>query len=101
VPALQPLDTTNTTTLFSLHLITYPTFQLKMETVNNLASQASKLIWGEQNTTQENQNETAGKEPISGEQGKGTVNDPYDQGNSGKKAAITCSSQSCLLGYYA
>lgn len=53
-----------------------------METIQNVANTASKMIFGEQNTTQSN--ETTGQEPISGQQGKGTVDEPYDQGNSGK-----------------
>jgi len=50
-----------------------------METISNVAAAASKAIWGEQTATQ--QNETAGQEPISGQQGKGTANEPFDQGN--------------------
>jgi len=50
-----------------------------METISNIASNAtttvSTLIYGEQN------NETAGKEPVSGHQGQGTATDPYDHGN--------------------
>ena len=53
-----------------------------METISNVVSTASKVIWGEQNTT--TANETAGTEPASGLQGKGTVDEPYDQGNSSK-----------------
>lgn len=53
-----------------------------METISNAAataaSTASKLLWGEQGTQS---NDTAGQEPISGQKGKGTVDDPYDQGN--------------------
>jgi len=61
-----------------------------METITNLASNAagaaSKLIYGDQTKADEavdqtKNNETAGKEPISGEQGQGTVTQPYDQGN--------------------
>lgn len=58
-----------------------------METITNIASTvtttASKAIWGEPNTTQNatQGNETAGKEPVSGELGKGTAAEPYDQGN--------------------
>ncbi len=52
-----------------------------METIGNIASTAtttvSNLIYGEQTQN----TETGGKEPVSGEQGKGTVSDPYDQGN--------------------
>lgn len=64
-----------------------------METITNLASNAastaSKLIYGDQTKTDETvdqtkNNETAGKEPISGEQGAGTATQPFDQGNAGK-----------------
>lgn len=55
-----------------------------METISNVVSSVSgtvtKAIYGEQPTTS---NETAGSEPVSGLQGKGTATDPYDQGNSG------------------
>jgi len=50
-----------------------------METLSNISSAASKAIWGESgNTSTTNQ---TGTEPIAGEQGKGTVNDPFDHGN--------------------
>ncbi|KAF2126775.1 hypothetical protein P153DRAFT_368823 [Dothidotthia symphoricarpi CBS 119687] len=60
-----------------------------METITNLASTAantaSKLIYGDTTTaaadTTTKNNETGGMEPISGEQGKGTVTEPFDQGN--------------------
>jgi len=61
-----------------------------METITNLASNAastaSKLIYGDQTKTDETvdqtkNNETAGKEPVSGEQGMGTATHPFDQGN--------------------
>jgi hypothetical protein len=63
-----------------------------METITNAASAVtstvSGLIYGqpakEGETTTAN-NETGGKEPLSGEQGKGTVNEPFDQGNSGAR----------------
>jgi hypothetical protein len=52
-----------------------------METITNIASTAtttvSNLIYGKEN-------ETSGKEPVSGQTGKGTVDEPYDQGNSGE-----------------
>ena len=58
-----------------------------METISNIASTAtstvSNLIYGNQDTTSKT-NETAGKEPVSGQTGKGTVDEPYDQGNSGE-----------------
>lgn len=46
--------------------------------VNTVSATATKAIWGEQQN-----NETAGNEPASGVQGKGTAIDPYDGGNSG------------------
>ncbi|KAF1836299.1 hypothetical protein BDW02DRAFT_245456 [Decorospora gaudefroyi] len=61
-----------------------------METINNLANTAattaSKLIYGDQAKSddavdQTKNNETAGKEPISGVEGSGTAAQPYDQGN--------------------
>jgi hypothetical protein len=54
-----------------------------METITNAASTVtstvSSLIYGQP----AKENETGGKEPVSGEQGKGTINEPFDQGNSG------------------
>jgi hypothetical protein len=66
-----------------------------METITNLANTAvgtaSKLIYGDQtqNKTEEavdttKNNETAGKEPVSGVEGKGTATQPFDQGNARK-----------------
>ncbi|KAH7092046.1 hypothetical protein FB567DRAFT_516371 [Paraphoma chrysanthemicola] len=62
-----------------------------METITNAASAAattvSSLIYGqpakntETTSTITDNNETAGKEPVSGEQGKGTVTEPFDKGN--------------------
>ncbi|KAJ4993233.1 hypothetical protein SVAN01_01208 [Stagonosporopsis vannaccii] len=56
-----------------------------METISNIASTAtstvSNLIYGNQDPATKT-NETAGKEPVSGQIGKGTVDEPYDQGNS-------------------
>ncbi|OCL04283.1 hypothetical protein AOQ84DRAFT_391649 [Glonium stellatum] len=49
-----------------------------METVNNLANSASKMIFGDKTA---NSTTESGQEPISGEQGKGTVQEPYDRGN--------------------
>ena len=58
-----------------------------METISNIASTAtstvSNLIYGNQDAATKT-NETAGKEPVSGQTGKGTVDEPYDQGNSGE-----------------
>jgi len=58
-----------------------------METISNIASTAtstvSNLIYGNQDAATKT-NETAGKEPVSGQTGKGTIDEPYDQGNSGK-----------------
>jgi hypothetical protein len=65
-----------------------------METITNAASAAattvSSLIYGQpakDSTTAGN--ETAGKEPLSGEQGKGTVNEPFDKGNAENPADTT------------
>jgi len=62
-----------------------------MESVSNIASAASRAIFGEQgqqetsqnyNTTQTtNANETRGVEPISGERGDVSRGEPYDKGN--------------------
>lgn len=56
-----------------------------METITNAASTVtstvSSLIYGQP----AKENETGGKEPLSGEQGKGTVSEPFDQGNSGTR----------------
>lgn len=58
-----------------------------METISNIASTAtstvSNLIYGNQDTATKT-NETVGKEPVSGQTGKGTIDEPYDQGNSGE-----------------
>jgi hypothetical protein len=66
-----------------------------METITNLASTAattaSKLIYGDNTTATTTQNETAGKEPISGEQGKGTATEPFDKGNEEDATAATTS----------
>lgn len=49
-----------------------------MDTVHRYVSAASTALWGE-NT--ESQNVAHGDEPMSGVQGKGVANDPYDAGN--------------------
>lgn len=65
-----------------------------METVSNVVNAASKAIWGEQNTAQNETvgNETAGNEPVSGLQGKGTATEPFDQGNAENPADPTTKS---------
>ncbi|KAF1359659.1 hypothetical protein EJ07DRAFT_178112 [Lizonia empirigonia] len=54
-----------------------------METISNIVSTAtstvSNVIYGQPETKT---NETGGKEPVSGQMGKGTIDEPYDQGNS-------------------
>jgi len=52
-----------------------------METINNLATTASKAIWGDKET----ETSQTGPEPVAGEQGKGTTTDPYDHGNAEEK----------------
>lgn len=58
-----------------------------METIGNIASTAtatvSNLIYGDQTKN----NETGGKEPISGEEGKGTATEPFDKGNAGESSS--------------
>lgn len=51
-----------------------------METLSNVASNASKMIWGD-NTNTANTAVQSGTEPLSGETGRGTATDPYDAGN--------------------
>lgn len=69
-----------------------------MEAINNLASAASKAVWGDSNT-KENENpnatgetapttttinnETQGQEPLSGKQGDVSKGEPFDAGNIG------------------
>jgi hypothetical protein len=43
-----------------------------METVNNIASTATKMIWGDSK---------AGEEPVNGQTGAGTASEPFDKGN--------------------
>ncbi|CAI7651841.1 unnamed protein product [Penicillium pancosmium] len=50
-----------------------------METVTKAVHAASTAIWGDSNNNQSTQ--PHGEEPISGVQGKGAANDPYDAGN--------------------
>lgn len=67
-----------------------------METITNVASNvvttASKAIWGEQKPAAAMDNETAGQEPVNGVQGKGTPEEPFDQGNARKSTLVSCSS---------
>lgn len=46
-----------------------------METAKGIVDAASKMVFGE------NQNQTGGEEPVSGQTGEGTANKPYDAGN--------------------
>ncbi|KAF2470233.1 uncharacterized protein BDR25DRAFT_304166 [Lindgomyces ingoldianus] len=59
----------------------HPSSGYVMETISNVASSASKMIWGEKNITTTQRNDVVGQEPISGKQGKGTAYEPFDQGN--------------------
>jgi len=47
-----------------------------METISNMAGVASKALWGEGQ-----QNPNATDEPVSGKQGAGTKEEPFDKGN--------------------
>ncbi|KAJ5098556.1 hypothetical protein N7532_005557 [Penicillium argentinense] len=62
-----------------------------METVNKVVHAASTAIWGEGDQNQS----TAphGDEPISGVQGKGVFNDPYDAGNRDDQYAAPATDQ--------
>ncbi len=65
--------------------VTYSYLTFTMETVNNLVSTASHLIWGEGNSANgQKENETKGQEPLSGETGNVEEGEPYDKGNAGK-----------------
>jgi hypothetical protein len=66
-----------------------------METVNNIAAAASKVIWGDASVEEKNAaqeaalgNETVGQEPKSGELGDVKAGEPYDKGNVGGKLCI-------------
>ena len=48
-----------------------------METINNVAAAAAKVVWGE------NQSQQSGEEPRSGETGNTSKGEPYDAGNLG------------------
>jgi hypothetical protein len=81
------------------HIYSGQTYDFIMETITNAASTVtatvSNLIYGQ--PTKENEtttNETGGKEPISGEQGKGTISEPFDQGNSGRRIDA-CDTRAC------
>ncbi|KAK2627357.1 hypothetical protein QTJ16_003323 [Diplocarpon rosae] len=68
-----------------------------METVNSIASAASRAIWGDGSaedkpTTAPAANETVGKEPVAGEMGDVKRGEPYDKGNAGKGATSGTSS---------
>jgi len=62
-----------------------------METVTNVVNSASAAIWGKSSTptTTTAQNETAGEEPISGQKGAGTADEPFDKGNEDIAAPTT------------
>lgn len=60
-----------------------------METVNNIASAASRAIWGD-STQHATGNETvANTEPLSGEKGNVEAGEPYDKGNEGGELFFT------------
>lgn len=64
----------------------YPnTRHITMETISNIASSASKLIYGDPKVEQ------SGQEPVSGQTGRGTADEPYDAGNLEGKSAILVS----------
>ncbi|EPS32462.1 hypothetical protein PDE_07422 [Penicillium oxalicum 114-2] len=52
-----------------------------METVNKVVGAATAAIWGEGSSSAQQQSTSHGDEPVSGVQGKGSPDDPYDAGN--------------------
>ena len=48
-----------------------------METAKGIVNSASKMVFGET----QNQNQTEGVEPVSGQTGEGTLDKPHDLGN--------------------
>lgn len=52
-----------------------------MDTVNKVVTAASTAIWGEDGSQSQQSAQQHGDEPLSGVQGKGVANDPYDAGN--------------------
>lgn len=67
-------------------------------TVNQIVSVASNAIWGENGTQNSQSNVPHGEEPISGVQGKGIINDPYDAGNRDGKWVIVLASSAPKYG---
>lgn len=81
-----------------------------METITNAAtavlptavtSTVSSLIYGQSKEGETAANETGGKEPLSGTQGKGTVNEPFDQGNAENPIDTTSSANTAKRVYAA
>lgn len=63
----------------TINCVYLPLIVKAMETVNKVVHAASTAIWGEGQDNQSTQ--PHGEEPVSGVQGKGAANDPYDAGN--------------------
>lgn len=53
-----------------------------MDTVTNITTAASKAIFGDAGEEAAH-NETAGREPVSGQMGNVAAGEPYDKGNVG------------------
>jgi hypothetical protein len=53
-----------------------------MDAVTNLTTAASRVIWGDAGADTAH-DETAGKEPVSGQMGNVAAGEPYDKGNAG------------------
>lgn len=51
-----------------------------METISNVASAASRAIFGD-NSSEDKTQKQSGTEPVSGITGAGTADEPYDAGN--------------------
>lgn len=53
-----------------------------MDAINKVVNAASTAVWGENGSQPQQQSfQPHGDEPLSGVQGKGAANDPYDAGN--------------------
>jgi hypothetical protein len=62
-----------------------------METLSSMATAASNTIWG-------NGEAKSGEEPVSGQQGAGTVNEPFDKGNEEPQTGLNGSAKSTTNG---
>jgi hypothetical protein len=67
-----------------------------METIHNVASATSRVIWGDSNANG-SQADESGREPVSGEAGNTANGEPYDAGNLGSKSSYLIFYRPCLV----